>query len=139
MSVMMLNIQLFGGRGGSSGMSGGSGGAGGGGGPAQADQPVMRSVNQQDVSNWMDTHNAFDYASNAPDVIEINNVEFAQMTHYTTLDSRGNTLYGTDYQATEQASNGEWPTVHISVQRYTRGRLTHYRFDRSASTGTRLT
>lgn len=122
------------GRKGSSNMGGGGGGGG------NATEPVrMVSITQQNVADWMENHDAGQYLDAAPDTIQVDGVEFQWFAEQTTTDRRGNRVFGNDYQSVEQASNGEWPVIHVSVvERRTRNRTT-YSFDKSSSTGTRLT
>lgn len=121
------------------GRKGASNISGGGGGRSAAEPVRMISITQQSVTDWMENHDAGQYLDAAPDAIQVNGMEFQWFAEQTTTDQRGNRVFGNDYQSVEQASNGEWPVIHVSVvERRTRNRTT-YSFDRSPSTGTRLT
>ena len=119
----------MGGRGGSSRMGGGS----------NSQTPSFQRVNNQTVMNWVDQQDPGQFLSSAPETITVGGVQFRWFADQTGVDSRGNRTYGNDYQSTQQASNGEWPVIHISVkeQRRRNGAIS-YAFDKNTVSGTGL-
>lgn len=116
--------------------SGGSSGARGGG--SGRVSPIKR-VNNQVISDWLDQQDPGRFLSSAPETITVGGVQFKWFADQTSVDSRGNRVYGNDYQSMQRASNGEWPVIHIAVdEKRRRGGTKSYSFDRSTTTGTGL-
>lgn len=121
---------IVGGRGGSSRMSSGG---------SSSQTPALQRVNNQTVTDWVDQQDPGQFLSSAPETITVGGVQFRWFADQTGVDSRGNRTYGNDYQSTQQASNGEWPVIHISVkEQRRRGGARSYVFDKSAVNGTGL-
>ena len=117
------------------GSSGSSGARGGGSGKVS---PIQR-VNNQIISDWLDQQDPGRFLGSAPETITVGGVQFKWFADQTSVDSRGNRVYGNDYQSMQRASNGEWPVIHIAVnEKRRRGGTKSYSFDRSTTTGTGL-
>lgn len=112
-------------------MGGGSGAPAGGG-------PTFRSVGPSEVNSWVGEHEdqASTYALNPPDAIVIGGVTFTDISGGAAKSVTGarTTSYTTNYQSSQQASNGEYPVVQVVVNetiRRSRGSTTRlYTFDR---------
>lgn len=80
----------------------------------------LRRVNAQTVNSWADDHEgqALTYALNPPDSITVGGVKFDNITGPEAIRSYPSARtneYTTNYQASIQASNGEWPVVQVTV------------------------
>ena len=95
-----------------------------------------RRVNKEAVSEWVDNQNAGNFLGDAPQTITVGGVKFNWIGDSSRTGSGGKEYINT-YQASEQASNGEWPVIEIVVKAVRRKGATRYVFDRS-STGTGL-
>ena len=112
-----------------------SGGMGRGG---SAPMPAIQRVNNQTVLDWTENQNPGLFLNSAPETINVGGVEFRWFADQTSMDSRGNRVFGNDYQSTQQASNGEWPVIHIAVKEQRRRGTNRYTFDKNSVTGTGL-
>lgn len=89
------------------------------GGGSSNNGPTMKTVNSQSVQEWVESHNeqASKYALDAPDTISVSGVTFNNISRETTksVTSNRTTDYTTNYRASQQASNGEFPVVQVTV------------------------
>lgn len=79
----------------------------------------IHTVNNAAVSDWASSHDgdAYSYALNPPDTITINGVNFDNISGGSTRSITGSRTadYTSNYQSSEQASNGEYPVVQVTV------------------------
>ena len=92
--------------------------------------PIMRSINKNDVNNWLDNANPGLFLSSAPESITVNEVRFDWIGESQGVSGTSK-VFRNQYQSSQHASNGEWPVIETVVKEVRRGRTTRYTFDRS--------
>lgn len=107
-------------------------------GPNPENTPTVRSVSASSVSSWVDAHEgeASTYALNPPDTIVVGGVTFNDISGGASKQVTGarTTNYTTNYQSSQQASNGEYPVIQVTVTETTRrskgGTVRSYAFNK---------